>query len=84
MNKNNKAVHPKSGLDIILASYNAHKYPVINNQINAVVFPWSMQRDVDAIDSMRFYEETNWVTEERGIEGIPENLESTGKDFYLE
>jgi len=61
----------KNGYDMILETYNSHKYPVIENQINAVVFPEGIQRDVDAIDSMRFYTETNEITKERGIEGIP-------------
>lgn len=46
---------PTNGFDIILETYNSHKYPIIENQMNAVVFPQDMQRDVDAIDSMRFY-----------------------------
>ncbi|MTI46716.1 hypothetical protein [Sporosalibacterium faouarense] len=74
----------KSGLDMIFETYNSHKYPVINNQINAFVFPWNMQRDVDAIDSMRFYTETTENTVERGINGIPQTLESTGRTGQLE
>lgn len=74
----------KSGLDIIYETYNSHKYPVINNPMNAVVFPWNMQRDVDAIDSMRFYEDTTPNTEERGIDGIPQVLEKTGRTGLLE
>ncbi len=71
-------------MDIILETYNSHKYPVIKNQINAVVFPWNMQRDVDAIDSMRFSVETNEKTEKRGINGIPEVFEKTGRTGLLE
>ncbi len=43
----------KNGYDIILETYNSHKYPIIENQMNALVFPWNMQRDVDAIDSVK-------------------------------
>ena len=50
-----------NGYDMILDSYNSHKYPVIENQMNALVFPWSMQRDADAIDTMKFYEGTDAV-----------------------
>ena len=84
MKKNKNELPRKNGIDIIYDTYNSHKYPVINNQMNAVVFPWNMQRDVDAIDSMRFYEETTPTTEERGIEGIPQVLENTGKTGMLE
>lgn len=69
----NKAGNEKitNGYDMILQTYNSKKYPVIPNQTNALVFPWSMQRDVDAIDTMRFVTETTDNTVERGIEGIP-------------
>jgi hypothetical protein len=64
-------MNPRNGYEIILDTYNKEKYPVIENQTNALVFPWSMQRDVDAIDSMRFVSTTTENTEERGIEGLP-------------
>ncbi|MGF7059450.1 hypothetical protein [Brassicibacter mesophilus] len=54
-----------NGYDIILNTYNSHKYPVIENQMNALVFPWSMQRDVDAIDTMKFYEGTDAVNKKQ-------------------
>ena len=61
-NKKDKSNPTNSnGYDIILDTYNSHKYPVIENQMNAVVFPWSMQRDVDTIDTMKFYEGTDAV-----------------------
>lgn len=84
MDNMNKRHIGKNGLDIIFDTYNSHKYPVIKNQLNAVVFPWNMQRDVDAIDSMRFYTETTATTEKRGIEGIPQTLESTGRSGQFE
>ncbi|WP_156936291.1 hypothetical protein [Clostridiisalibacter paucivorans] len=35
--------------------YKGKKKAEFENQINGLVFPWSMIRDVDAIDTMRFY-----------------------------
>lgn len=43
-----------NGYDKILDTYNKYKHPIIKNQMNALVFPWSMQRDVDAIDTLKF------------------------------
>ncbi|WP_352419373.1 hypothetical protein [Proteiniborus sp.] len=34
---------------------------ILENQTNATFFPWSMIRDVDAIDTMRFYKDTDAV-----------------------
>ncbi|SHH83519.1 hypothetical protein SAMN02745135_02334 [Caloranaerobacter azorensis DSM 13643] len=53
-----------NGQDIILSTYNAKKFPIIEKETNAFVFPWNMQRDVDAIDTMKFYSGTNPITEE--------------------
>jgi len=47
-----------NGYDMILDTYNSHEFPVIESPMAALVFPWNMQRDIDAIDSRRFYENT--------------------------
>lgn len=52
-----------NGYEYILQTYNSQKYPFTENQTNALFFPWSMLRDVDAIDSARFYEGTSAVEE---------------------
>lgn len=43
-----------NGYDAILDTYNKYKYPIIENQMNALVFPWKLQNNVDIIDSMKF------------------------------
>ncbi|WP_066505680.1 hypothetical protein [Abyssisolibacter fermentans] len=52
--KNQKATN---GYDIIIDSYNKYKYPIIENQMNALVFPWKLQNGTDMIDSMKFCSE---------------------------
>lgn len=52
---NNKK-NTTNGYDKILETYNKYKHPIIENQMNALVFPWSMKRDVDAIDTLNFIE----------------------------
>jgi len=52
-----------NGYEYLLQTYNSRKHPIIENQTNAAFFPWSMLRDVDAIDSARFYEGTDAVEE---------------------
>lgn len=77
---NQNKPNASNGQDIILSTYNTEKYPIIERETNAFVFPWNMQRDVDAIDTMRFYSETTPITEKRGIEGIPaspKNMKNT-------
>ncbi len=53
-----------NGYEFLLKTYNSHKYPIIENQTNATFFPWSMLRDVDAIDTAKFYEGTDAVENE--------------------
>ncbi|MFA5524805.1 MAG: hypothetical protein WDA24_10655 [Tissierellales bacterium] len=50
-----------NGYEYILQTYNSKKYPTIENQTNATFFPWSMLRDVDAIDTAKFYADTDAV-----------------------
>lgn len=50
-----------NGYEMLLETYNAHKFPIIENQTNATFFPWSMIRDVDAIDTMKFYQGTDAI-----------------------
>ena len=70
-NENNNKSNGKNGYDIILETYNSKLYPVIENQMNATVFPWSMQRDVDAIDTLRFSQEVTAWSEQLGVDHIP-------------
>lgn len=50
-----------NGYEYLLQTYNSRKYPIIENQTNATFFPWSMLRDVDEIDTSKFYEGTDAV-----------------------
>lgn len=50
-----------NGYEYLLQTYNSRKHPIIENQTNATFFPWSMLRDVDAIDTAKFYEGTDAV-----------------------
>ncbi|RKD29034.1 hypothetical protein [Thermohalobacter berrensis] len=80
LNDHQRQFRPENGQDPIVSTYNREKYPIIERETNAFFFPWSMQRDVDAIDSMRFYTEVTAHTEQRGIEGIPaspKNMKNT-------
>ena len=43
-----------NGYDIILDTYNKYKYPIIENQFNALTFPWKLQNETDIIDTMKF------------------------------
>lgn len=52
--KNNKSIG-KNGYNYILDTYNKNNFPILENKINATVFPWNMKRDVDYIDTMKFY-----------------------------
>jgi len=63
-------------MNLIDKSYNAKDFPIIEKTQNAYVMPLDAQRDVDMIDSARFYTETNESTEKLGIEGIPASPES--------
>ena len=54
-NKQYKSIG-RNGYDIILETYNADKFPIIENDINALVFPIEMKRDVEGIDTLKFYE----------------------------
>lgn len=45
----------ENGYDVILDTYNKNEYPIIENRVNAVVFPWDMKRDIDYIDPAKFY-----------------------------
>lgn len=51
-----------NGYEYLLQTYNSRKYPIIENQTNATFFPWSMLRDVDAIDTAKFYAGTDAVS----------------------
>ena len=65
--------------NLIDSTYNSMQYPIIEKTQNAYLMPDNMQRDVDCIDTFRFYEDTNEFTEELGIEGIPASPESKKK-----
>ncbi len=75
MKKIEKGIRDKcdNGYDKILSTYNSYKHPVIENQTNALVFPWQMQRDVDAIDTLRFSENTTEENQNIGVQGIIDN-----------
>lgn len=60
LNERNKSTGI-NGYEYILQTYNSRKHPIIENQTNATFFPWSMLRDVDAIDTAKFYEGTDAV-----------------------
>jgi hypothetical protein len=62
--------------NMIDATYNNKDFPIMEKTQNAYVMPMSMQRDVDYIDSARFYEDTTEETEKLGIKGIPASPES--------
>jgi len=62
--------------ELIDSSYNSKDFPIIEKTQNAYLMPESMQRDVDLIDTFRFYEDTNEYNEKLGIEGIPASPES--------
>jgi len=62
--------------NLIDSTYNTKDYPIIEKTQNAYLMPESMQRDVDYIDTFRFYEDTTEYTEALGIEGIPASPES--------
>ncbi|WP_159430018.1 hypothetical protein [Caminicella sporogenes] len=46
-------------MNLIDKTYNSSNYPIIEKTQNAYVMPLSMKRDVDAIDSTKFYSEIN-------------------------
>ncbi|MTI70127.1 MAG: hypothetical protein FH751_07750 [Firmicutes bacterium] len=80
--RNEPKPYGSKGYDMIVSTYNSHKFPVIENQTNAFVFPWNMQRDVDSIDSMRFSEVTTETSEGIGVDNIPaspKNIETHKK-----
>ncbi|MTI54437.1 hypothetical protein [Geosporobacter ferrireducens] len=62
--------------NMIDATYNSKDYPIMEKTQNAYLMPEGMQRDVDYIDTFRFYEDTTEYTEALGIEGIPASPES--------
>ena len=62
--------------NLIDATYNSKDYPIIEKTQNAYLMPENMQRDVDYIDTFRFYEDTTEYTEALGIQGIPASPES--------
>ena len=62
--------------NLIDSTYNSKDFPIIEKTQNAYLMPENMQRDVDYIDSFRFYEDTTDYTEELGIEGIPASPQS--------
>lgn len=62
-NKSNKVKSTGiNGYEFLLETYNSHKFPIIEDEINATFFPWDMLRDVDYIDPQKFYEGTDAVT----------------------
>lgn len=62
--------------NLIDSTYNTKDYPMIEKTQNAYLMPDSMQRDVDYIDTCRFYEDTTEYTEALGIDRIPASPES--------
>jgi len=66
----------EEAMGLIDGTYNSKDWPIIEKTQNAYVMPLDVQRDVDMIDSSRFYTETNEETQELGIEGIPASPES--------
>lgn len=62
--------------NLIDSTYNSKDFPMMEKRQNAYVMPDRMQRDVDCIDSLRFYEDTTEFTEKLGIEGIPASPQS--------
>ncbi|QZY55747.1 hypothetical protein [Crassaminicella profunda] len=56
--KDEKGIHSDSERpqDQIDSTYNKEDYPIIEKTQNAYVMPLDMQRDIDVIDSSRFYE----------------------------
>ena len=62
--------------NLIDSTYNSKDFPIMEKTQNAYLMPESMQRDVDLIDTFRFYEDTTEYTEKLGIEGIPASPES--------
>ncbi|MGO1369006.1 MAG: hypothetical protein ACTHVE_07235 [Senegalia sp. (in: firmicutes)] len=50
MDKNDKDIEQK----YIIDTNNKNKFPIIENKINANVFPLDMKRDVDYIDPSKF------------------------------
>jgi len=72
-NKQTKSIG-RNGYDIILETYNANKFPIIENDINALVFPIEMKRDVEG----EIYHLDTMITalvellEEKGILGYEE------------
>ncbi|QXM05302.1 hypothetical protein [Crassaminicella indica] len=67
--KNDKGIHSDSERpqDRIDATYNKENHPIIEKTQNAYVMPLDMQRDVDIIDTFRFYEDTTKVTKKRDV-----------------
>ena len=74
--KNNRSFGANEAQNLIDSTYNSKDYPIIEKTQNAYLMPEQMQRDVDYIDSLRFYEDTTEFTELLGIEGIPASPES--------
>ncbi|WZL73963.1 hypothetical protein QBE52_04265 [Clostridiaceae bacterium 35-E11] len=74
--KKNKLCDSNEIQNKIDATYNSRDYPIIEKTQNAYLMPVSMKRDVDYIDTFRFYEDTTEDTEKLGIEGIPASPES--------
>lgn len=74
--KKNKLCDSNEIQNMIDGTYNSKDYPIIEKTQNAYLMPVSMQRDVDSIDTFRFYEDTTEDTEKLGIEGIPASPES--------
>lgn len=67
-NKDKEYFSAEEAMNLIDKTYNSSDYPIIEKTQNAYLMPWSMQRDVDAIDSARFYTETNEQTKESRFE----------------
>lgn len=58
MKENNKS-NNKNPYDLILDTYNAEKFPIIQNVQSGLVFPFSMKADDEVIDPSAFYENNN-------------------------
>ncbi|RKD23682.1 hypothetical protein SAMN02745883_01843 [Caminicella sporogenes DSM 14501] len=59
INKDKKYFGAQDAMNLIDKTYNSSNYPIIEKTQNAYVMPLSMKRDVDAIDSTKFYSEIN-------------------------
>lgn len=72
--KNNYSTNASQNL--IDSTYNEMHYPIVEKTQNAYLMPESMVRDVDYIDTIRFYEDKNEIGGKPVIEEIPPSPEN--------